>query len=464
VLFRSQKWSLIFARRINNPDGSFGGVIFASMPIDSIHMMFKDINPESSHIITLRDANLGLAARHSSGKYYYPDADKGISPTFANALKENPTEGYYAVDRSQFDGASRMYSYSRNKQYGFLVHVGINREVAFAEWRKQAWFIGELVIVFILVSLIFSWLIRRGWRRQEHDMATLQDGHESLQSILEATLDGFWRADKQGHILDVNPAYCRMSGYTREELLGMRISDIEAMESEYETAQRIQHVVKHGHALFESRQHRKDGSVWPVEVSTTYRNIAGGQVFAFMRDISERKLLQNQLHHIATTDELTGLINRRHFMELAHVEHRRSIRLHNSLAIALIDLDHLKQINDAHGHAAGDKVLKTLTQIVQKSIRAIDIFARLGGDEFVLLLPGASSEQAYEVLERARGALATHPIDFFGMVISITISAGIASVLSDDDTFEILMHRADQALYQSKASGRNRVTVDHDVM
>jgi len=295
---------------------------------------------------------------------------------------------------------------------------------------------------------------------RKHTEDTLRDNHETLESILATTMDGFWSVDEQGNLLDVNPAYCNMSGYTHEELVNMRISDLEAAMSISQIEDQIRHSFRYGRDQFETKHRRKNGTVWDVEVSITYRDILGGRLFVFMRDISERKKFQEELLEIATTDDLTGVINRRHFIELAQNEHRRAIRLHHDLAVALIDIDHFKQINDTHGHAAGDRVLQILAQVFQNSIREIDVFARLGGDEFVLLLPGANTEQAYEVVERARLALTSQKIYFGDQSVSITVSSGIASVSTEEDTFELLMSRADHAMYQSKEAGRNRVTIE----
>ena len=277
-------------------------------------------------------------------------------------------------------------------------------------------------------------------------------------------MDGFWSADEHGNLLDVNPAYCKMSGYTHEELISMRISDLEEAMGISGIEDRIRHSFRYGSDQFETKHRRKNGSIWDVEVSITYRDILGGRLFVFMRDITERKRFQEELQEIATTDDLTGLINRRHFLELAQNEHRRAIRLHHDMALALVDIDHFKQINDTHGHAAGDRVLQILAKVFQKSIREIDVFARLGGDEFVLLLPGANSEQAYEVVERARLALASQDIYFGDQLVSITVSSGIASISVEEDTFELLMNRADHAMYKSKESGRNRVTIETDFL
>ncbi len=126
--------------------------------------------------------------------------------------------------------------------------------------------------------------------------AALRDSYEEVRSILETTLDGFWRVDAESRLRDVNPAYCRQSGYTREELLAMRIPDLEVTESVVDTAAYIQRIIASGGDLFESRHQRKDGSVWDVEVSVIYRNMAGGQLFVFLRDITQRKKLERQVN------------------------------------------------------------------------------------------------------------------------------------------------------------------------
>jgi diguanylate cyclase (GGDEF)-like protein len=181
----------------------------------------------------------------------------------------------------------------------------------------------------------------------------------------------------------------------------------------------------------------------------------------FAWDIVENKRAEEALQQQATTDEITGVTNRRHFLALASQELKRAIRHQRPLSIALIDLDHFKQINDTHGHAGGDQALKIFTQICQQHIRAIDLIARFGGDEFVLLLPVTTGEQAYEVLERVRLALIVEALELNGEPLLITISVGIAVCHpGEPETLETLLGHADQALYRAKKAGRNRVSVD----
>ena len=128
--------------------------------------------------------------------------------------------------------------------------------------------------------------------------ASLRNSYETLRGVLDTMLDGYWRIGDHGNLLDVNATYCKQSGYTREELLGMQVSDLEAMEDPAETAKHIQCVVETGSDQFESMHRRKDGSIWHVEVSTAYRTVAGVLFFAFFRDITERKQAEDEIRRL----------------------------------------------------------------------------------------------------------------------------------------------------------------------
>ncbi|MGQ9480151.1 diguanylate cyclase [Chloroflexus sp.] len=165
-----------------------------------------------------------------------------------------------------------------------------------------------------------------------------------------------------------------------------------------------------------------------------------------------------QVQSQAITDNLTGLANRRHFLQVLHQEMERNRRYHTPVSIAMIDVDHFKQINDTFGHIAGDYVLREIARRCRQLLRDVDVLARYGGEEFGLILPETTYEQALKATERLRTVLATTPIMIDGRQINPTISIGVASfnptVYPDPSS---LIADADRALYLAKRRGRNRV-------
>ena len=159
---------------------------------------------------------------------------------------------------------------------------------------------------------------------------------------------------------------------------------------------------------------------------------------------------------LATRDELTGLPNRRAMQDLMELEHRRSLRSGRPLILAELDIDHFKNINDTHGHATGDRALQAFTGTVRASVRDTDVLARWGGEEFVLMLCETQLEDARELLERVRLAVAAVDIPHPAGTLRLSVSAGLALHLPGE-RIDHTLERADQALYTAKALGRNRV-------
>ena len=167
-----------------------------------------------------------------------------------------------------------------------------------------------------------------------------------------------------------------------------------------------------------------------------------------------------ELLQLASTDMLTGLVNRRVIIQQAQAEIRRAKRYQKDLAVLMLDIDHFKQINDQHGHAAGDKVLIAFAELCKQSIRDTDLAGRYGGEEFFILLPEVDIKTAIMSAERLRLAVAEHEFVLTsGDVLHITCSIGIAMYMPLQDDLDKLLLRADQALYQAKHQGRNRCAV-----
>lgn len=160
-----------------------------------------------------------------------------------------------------------------------------------------------------------------------------------------------------------------------------------------------------------------------------------------------------RLSQLATTDPLTGLWNRRHLEEMLAAEVAKSRRYQTPLALLILDLDHFKSINDRHGHAAGDSVLKEATRLFKHELRETDLLARWGGEEFVVLVPHCSAAGAVALAEKLRLVVASH---VFAEVGSVTISVG-ASELKSEESIDDWFRRVDGALYEAKSGGRNTV-------
>ena len=174
----------------------------------------------------------------------------------------------------------------------------------------------------------------------------------------------------------------------------------------------------------------------------------------------ELRRQNKRLERIAIEDSLTGIYNRRHFFDLAEQEIERAKRYGSPLSIVIMDADYFKNINDAYGHLIGDQILINLAKLCQENIRSLDIIARYGGEEFVVLMPEANLEDAWKSAERLRKLVAETSMIAGGLNVMITISLGVASWENNKDLdFNALLARADRALYQSKESGRNRVSV-----
>ncbi|HST36661.1 MAG TPA: diguanylate cyclase [Allosphingosinicella sp.] len=167
--------------------------------------------------------------------------------------------------------------------------------------------------------------------------------------------------------------------------------------------------------------------------------------------------LTEELHQLATTDGLTGLPNRRQLMFALETEVRRAGRTGRPLALALLDIDHFKAINDTHGHPAGDAVLVAVAEVLREVTRGGDVLGRFGGEEFAVLMPETSLDQAQLACERLRRAIQKRRMDYpNGAAGHITISTGVAR-LAGEEGLDHLIHRADIALYEAKAGGRNLV-------
>jgi diguanylate cyclase (GGDEF)-like protein/PAS domain S-box-containing protein len=291
----------------------------------------------------------------------------------------------------------------------------------------------------------------------------LQDRIREQKALLDTILDNIdahvYIKDAKGRMRYVNRRVAETFGRTVESIIGKLDTDVMPLRA-VETHRILDRQV------FESRQRQvgeesfvgSDGRMrhyWVVKVPW---QCADGTpaLIGVNTDITELCNLRERLRREARTDSLTGVANRRSFLERAEYEFAHSRRYDMALTIIAIDLDHFKAVNDRHGHPVGDAVLQDLAACGRRALRDDDLLARTGGEEFSVLLPGTDIDTGAEIAERIRKWMAERVVSIQHPQLRVTASLGVATLRPDDQNFETLFSRADRALYRAKRS-RNRV-------
>jgi diguanylate cyclase (GGDEF)-like protein/PAS domain S-box-containing protein len=200
-----------------------------------------------------------------------------------------------------------------------------------------------------------------------------------------------------------------------------------------------------------------DTVVWIRNTMVAYHNEKGLMIRydGLIEDITERKLAEEELKRLASTDKLTEAYNRTKFSEIIGREIERVKRYNQPLSIIIFDIDRFKEVNDRYGHSAGDYVLKTIADVVRENIRKIDYFVRWGGEEFMIISSETNLKEACVLAERIREAIESYTFEDVGKV---TVSLGLTE-FKESDTEDSLIKRADDAKYEAKKKGRNLVEV-----
>lgn len=297
-------------------------------------------------------------------------------------------------------------------------------------------------------------------RKVLHDELLASEARYRL--VTENSSDLILNLDASGTILYASQSIREMGNYVAKDLVGTRGIDLVSPEDRQATIEIYEQALRNPDQTFtvEFRGVADDGETKWFE--TRCRGILGDNgevsgVVSSIRDIADRKVIEQQLEHDASTDFLTGLPNRRVFMRRLEALSEDSSRTDPG-CVAIIDLDHFKSINDRHGHQAGDQILKNFAQCALSVLREDDVIARIGGEEFGLIFHGASIEQATVICERLRKRIDSTLFSAQNgdESISLTISAGVAQLKVGGLVGDAL-GGADAALYRAKAAGRNRL-------
>ncbi len=306
--------------------------------------------------------------------------------------------------------------------------------------------------LFAVYALLVSWPLAQIIRVRSRRVREANLLRALLNSMAATVI-----TDEQGIILSANKAFTEITGYPIDDALGKRLESLFSQRMmRSERARLWQQLQTQGHWRGELWSLHKQGHEFAqlVEINRVMdehqRPLA--HVVTSL-DLTEQKLLESQLRELSLRDPLTGCWNRRKLNETLDIEISRHERSGHSFALAVVDLDHFKQINDQHGHDVGDHVLRRFVALVQAMLRRSDLLVRAGGEEFIVFMPDTSRKGAVQVMERLLSEVAQQP-----ELPRITCSIGLA-LYHQGDHRSSLIKRADQALYLAKEGGRNRLVI-----
>jgi diguanylate cyclase (GGDEF)-like protein/PAS domain S-box-containing protein len=316
-----------------------------------------------------------------------------------------------------------------------------------------------------LLRPVSTWRRLISERRVLHrQMLRLQDNEAFLYNLIHSIPDLIWLKNPDGVYLACNPAFERFFGAGQAQIIGKTDYDFIDPEQADSFRAHDQAAIAAERALVNEEwiTFAVDGKHVLVETTKVAMRTERGDligVLGIARDITERKRLEAELLEMATTDFLTGLANRRHFIARMEEELARINRIEQPVAVLMLDIDHFKRINDRYGHASGDAVLRRFAELIREELRAVDSAGRVGGEEFAILLAGTDLAGAAVFAERLRGKIARSPVAQGDEQIPVTVSIGITALTSQDADTSDVLQRADAALYDAKENGRNRVAI-----
>ncbi len=472
-------------RRIHNLAGEFIGIAGVNLSLAFFNQWLEriDVGPHSSVLII--DDQMALLARRPA----LPNDQIGKivdEPIVRNLIASDQQALTFAID-SPIDGVHRIFNVRKVEGLPFLVVIGEASEDFLTGWEHKLWIYlisWMLIMVLGLVALRdYLWIRNHqvvsaamtqeliAANQQLYDEITrrilteeaLRTSEAQYRLLAENARDVIFRISlvPQRRFLYVSPSVTILTGYTPQDFYASFGLCLKCTDPENypllgtlllgETSPLDQVAMRCIH---------KDGAVRWIEQRSAPVFDAAGRLIALegiIRDITERKQLEDQLRQQAATDELTGLWNRRHFMQAGRQELERARRYGQPLSLLMIDANHFKRVNDLHGHAVGDETLRQLARMIREAVREVDIPGRLGGEEFAVLLPNTDLDSAGAFAERLRRTIEQNAPASSDPIPPITVSIGVAAYHPTLDSFDELLRIADDALYRAKANGRNCV-------
>jgi diguanylate cyclase (GGDEF)-like protein len=454
-------WSLLVARRVDDAQGGFGGVVVAVIRLSDLEEFYKAAMPDRGAVTLLRtDGTVLVHIPHN-------EAQVGARlPGEAPWYRVVGEGGGYYRSPGYLDGIDYLVSVHPLRDFPLVIDVGITEQAALAGWRQRARWLAASAAMVAVCGLCLLRLFDGHLRRLTKSEASLARKNQELEASrlqFDAALDNmsqgliFFDADQR--LIVCNRRYREIYRLTAEQTRpGTPVDDLVALRAANDSvpdsmtrsdyvAQEVAHA--RARVRVDTVRELRDGRA----IALQYRPLPNGGWVATHDDITERRRAEADLAFMARHDALTRLPNRTLFQERLEQAIATS-RRQSGCALMLVDLDGFKVVNDTLGHLVGDGLLCAVATRLSAAVRAVDTVARLGGDEFAIIQAGLDNPDHVAALaERIIGAIG-QPFDVDGHRITIGNSIGIAIVPSDGTSCETLLRNADIALYLAKAEGR----------
>jgi len=460
----SGQWRIPMALRIVSESGRFGGVVVMSVDPTNFTDFYRQADLGAQGLLELTGLDGVVRGRKAGGKISFGGDARGL-PWFQ--LRAQDPEGELIDENGAVDGVPRILSYRSMAGYPLMVTVGSTSDEVLAPVMQRRVDYLALAAGASVALLCFGALLIVVLARQRAVADALACSEGLFRATFHQAATGIAHITPEGRILRANDKFCRMLGYSLEEL---RQRDLFALsdEGEREALRRFlaRRLVAHSPVFspeMEKAYRRKDGGLlWVYEALGLVKDAQGHPDFLVVvtQDISARKELEMRLSHDVLHDALTGLSNRVMFHDrLARV--LETARRHGRHAAVLyVDLDGFKSVNDQWGHAAGDLLLQQVARRLEDCVRAEDTVARLGGDEFGIVLATIERADHCEVVAGKVLSAMEQPFVLEGAVAHISASVGAALYPRHGTDADALLAQADAAMYAAKQAGKNRFSID----
>lgn len=378
-------------------------------------------------------------------------------------LPASDTGSYEAV--SPLDGKQRLFAYARAGDYPLYILASEVRSEVLENWYKDA-FVAVLVLLGATLALVSAaLLVLRALTRESAARERIEQNEKFLGAVLDSMSAHMAILARDGRIVATNKAWREFAagnGFSgASDMIGQNYLDVcrkAASADSTEVVAGISAVMLGTLREFEHDYecHSPQERRW-FTMKVTALEGRKGSVLVSHEDVTRLMEIEELMRQRAETDALTGIANRRRFLEQATREFALACRHRRPLAVLMFDCDHFKHVNDRYGHEAGDIVLAAVARCAQDQLRSTDLVARLGGEEFAVLLPETGGEGAGRVAEQLRRAVEQLRLPYRDAVLTITISLGVAEAEPATPSFEDVLRAADQAMYEAKRRGRNQV-------